>query len=123
MRFGIPMIPIPIIKDFDFRNYVGEGTFYVNLEDKYDASAKAHFREWRIQFPEIVRAIRYLFDVIATPFYGHASQAVQGAQVVEITRRMKGMEGMKRLSSKVKGSLVHSNPHVGSLVHSRVDGY
>jgi len=111
-RFGIPMIPVPIVRDFDFRPYVGEGAFYVNLEDKYDASAKALFKQWRIQFREIERCIRCLFNVIATPFYGHASQAVQCAQIVEIARRMTftNAEGdvFKKTKSGKLGGMVHS---------------
>jgi nicotinamidase-related amidase len=121
-RSGIPMIPVPIVKDFDFRPYVGEGAFYVNLADKYDASAKELFQEWRIQFPEIVRAMRYLFNVIATPFYGHSSQAVQSAQIIEITRRMKVLttelpmrssRSLRRLTtSQISLPLIHSNPNL-----------
>merc|ERR1719440_777005 len=114
------MIPVPIMKDFDFRPYVGEGTFYTNMADKYDESAKKLFQEWRILFPEIIRAIRYLFNVIATPFYGHASQAVQSAQIMEITRRMKVAGGGTAMGSSsgkapIAGGLSHTNPNLGGM--------
>jgi nicotinamidase-related amidase len=101
LRHGIPLIPVPIVKDFNFRQYVGSDKFADELVSSMDDRSQQLFRENRIRAPEIARAIKSLFNVIAQPFYGHSSESVQKAQVFEIQRRLTA-SGTAKLESPRK---------------------
>lgn len=86
-RNGVSLLPVVIDKCFDFRTYTSDA-YYRDLPQKFDRKAHRAFKAQGIRFPEICRVIRVLFDVIAMPFNSHSSEAVQKAQVYEITRRL-----------------------------------
>lgn len=115
LRNDIPLIPVPMVKDFEFRKYVGNEKLSSELLGHFDAQAIALFRQHGIRMPEIARAINSLFNVIAQPFYSHSSESVQRAQVYEIGRRMAAAE-CKNVSSS------SSMAFPGGLNHRGNDG-
>jgi len=101
VRNGVSLLPVPITKDFDFRPFIANGSGRKDIASHFDSKAQELFKREGIRMPEIRRALKQMFNVIAQPFYGHCSETVQRAQIFEITRRLSIQQGQGPMMQQI----------------------